>query len=483
MAVYSSRNTWIALVAFLSGLTGCASGGGASSAEDAGLDVSSLMAEARDVDPGVDPRETDNTDAAQDHLEAGDDAGAPAEARQHYGLALQSAQAAVAEDPQNPLAHRLAAYAHLALEDFRAAAAAFDQAAELRPIYEFEDIAAREAAFVDQYQEASPFLGSGEYEQAAVHLENADAVYGRRPEAKITLAQIYASLREHDQALQKIDEIDAFFASDQLEGVDEQMVADWRAQVEPFPLMRAQILADAGRFEEAASAYRTVVARDPGDLTARQDLAVILMQTGETEQALEVYRDLAMQPGLTSDGLTRIGLGLYQADQYAESAAMLERAADRSLMDRDAIEWWARALLADSAWTELQTVAQRWLELDPMSGQGHAILAQGANQAGNTQVAAGAVQVLQEMEYSVDNLQLRRNPNGGGDLSGSITNRTLSQGEEVTLVFTFYAENGRPIGNAMQTVSIGAEGMSEVFQLQFSSAEQVGGYSYEPRTP
>jgi tetratricopeptide (TPR) repeat protein len=332
---------------------------------------------------------------------------------------------------------------------------------------------------VEQYQLASPLLGTGEYEQAAEHLENADAVYSARPEAKITLAQIYAALRQHDNALEKMDEIDVFFASEDMANADEATAADWRAQAEGFPLMRAQILADAGRFEEAAVAYRAVVADDPGNITAKQDLAAILMQTGETEQALVVYRDLASQPGLSSDGLTRIGLGLYQADEYAEAAGVLERAVDTSPTDRDAVEWWARALLADSAWAELPPVAERWLELDPMSGQGHAILAQGANQNGNTTLTAETVRRLEALEYSVDNLQMRRDPSGGADVSGSVTNRTLAQGSPVTLVFTFYRESGTSLGNVSQTVQVGGEGMSQVFQLQFSSAEQVGGYSYE----
>lgn len=479
MEVRSSRNMFAALVALLMGLTGCASGGGGGSSSGDALDVGSLIAEARDIERGEDPRETDNTRAAEDHLDAGDDADAPAEARQHFQLAVTSAEAAVAEDPTNPLAHRLLAVAHLALENYQEAGASFDRAAELRPIYEFEDVGIRENAYIEQYQAASPLLGTGDYEQAAVYLENADAVYHGRPEAKITLAQIYASLREHDRAIQKIDEVEAFFASDAMAEIDAELAASWTAQVEGFPLMKAQVLADAGRFEEAATAYRALLAQDPGGIELKQDLAAILMQMGETEQGLAVYRDLASQPGLTGDGLSRIGLGLYQADQFAEAAATLEQATEVSPMDRDAIEWWARALMADSAWAELPPVVRRWIELDPQSQQGMAILAQAANQNGDTQLAAQTIQSVQNLDFSVDNLQMRRNPGGGADVSGAVTNRSLSQGSQVSLVFTFYAESGAPLGNVIHTVAVGGEGMSEVFQLVFDSAEQVGGYSYE----
>lgn len=478
MAVHSSRSMFIALVALLLGLSGCASGGGGSSSGDS-LDVDALMAEARDIETGEDIRETANTEAAEDALGAAEDADDPAQARQHYQTALTSAEAAIAEDPRNPLAYRLAALANLGLGDYQAAGQAFDQAQELRPIYEFEDVGVRENAYIDEYQAASPLLGSGDYEEAAVHLENADAIYHGRPEAKITLAQIYASLREHDLAVQKIDEVEEFLASDAMADVDEEMAANWRSQAEGFPLMKAQVLADAGRFEEAVTEYRALIAANPDDISLRQDLAAILSQMGEDEQALQVYRELANQPGLDADGLSRIGLGFYQADQYAEAASMLERAAEVSPMDRDALEWWARSLLADSAFAELPPVAERWLELDPASGQGHAILAQAANMNGDTQLAAETIRALEGLQFAVDNLQMRRDPNGGAEVSGGVMNRSAPEGSQATLVFTFYDTNGAPLGEVTQTVPLGAENMSNVFQFRFESDQMVDGYGYQ----
>jgi len=477
MGAQSSRRTTVALAAILMALSGCASGGGGGSSSGGDLDVEGLMAEARDVERGEDPRNTDNTRAAQDHLDAAGDADDPAQKRTHYQAALTSAQAAIAEDARNPLAYRLAGLADLGLGDFQAAGAAFDQSEELRPIYEFENIGVREQAYIDEYQEATPFLNSGDYDQAAVHLENASAIYHGRPEADITLAQIYASQRDHDRALAKIDAVEAFLSSDAMDNIDDEMAANWRSQTENFPLMRAQVLADAGRFEEAVATYRELVAQDPDDVAMQQDLGAILMQMGNTDEALQVYGRLLDRPGLNSDDLSRIGLGFYQADQYEQAAQALERAATVSPKDRDAIEWWARALYADSAWTELPPVVNRWVELDPQSQQALAILAQAANSAGNTQLAAQTVQRIQALEFSVDNLQMRRGPTGA-DVSGSASNRTRPQGSTVTLMFTFFGEDGAQLGTVNQTVTLGAEGMSEVFQLRFDSDQYVGGYSY-----
>lgn len=480
MADRSFRNTCIALFVLVVGLAGCASGGGGGGASSGGggVDLDAALAEARDVEQGESPRNTPNTDDAGDALDDGQDADDPAEARTHYQRALASAEAAIAEDPRNPLAHRLAALANLFLGNFQAAGEGFNDAEELRPIYQFEDVGIREQAYIDQYQLASPLLGEGSYEEAAVHLENADAVYGARPEAKITLAQIYAALREHDQAVQKIDEIEAFLSSPAMADIDDETATNWRAQAEGFPLMKAQVLADAGRFEEAVVEYRALVAANPDDIALQQDLGAILSQMGDTQGAVQVYTDLMSRPGLDSDGLSRIGLGFYGADEFGQAAMALERAAEVSPMDRDALEWWARSLMADSAWAEIPPVADRWLELDPQSQQGLAILAQASNVSGDTQGAASAIQRVQDLAFSVDNLQMRRNLDGGADVSGAVSNKTLEPGSNVTLVFTFYAESGDTLGTVVHTVAAGAQGMSEVFQLRFDSADAVGGYGY-----
>jgi len=59
-----------------------------------------------------------------------------------------------------------------------------------------------------------------------------------------------------------------------------------------------------------------------------------------------------------------------------------------------------------------------------------------------------------------------------------VVNRTARQGATATLTFTFYALNGSPMGTVTQSVSVAGEGMSEFFQVEFDSADTVGGYGY-----
>jgi len=107
------------------------------------------------------PRETDNTEAADEALEDGDDADDEAERRMHFQEALTSAQAEMAENPNNPLGYRLGALAALGLEQYAVAGEYFDRATELYPIYEVEDRPMREQVWIDLYQQAFPLVDSG----------------------------------------------------------------------------------------------------------------------------------------------------------------------------------------------------------------------------------------------------------------------------------------------------------------------------------
>lgn len=470
------RNGLVLVMAIALGATGCASGGGGGGS---GSSTQDLLAMAGG-DAGVNPVNTDNTRAAEDHLEAAEDSDTPEEARQHYEMAASAADLAIAEDGQNPLAYRLAAMAALGLEDFETAGMNFDRAQELRPVYEFDFIGIREAAWIEQYQLASPFVGSGDYETAAQYFENANAIYKNRPEAMVTLGQLYAQLREHDAAVQNIDEaLDFVNNSEAMTTVDSATAAAWRESTEGLPLLRAQVLADAGRFEEAVGTYRQLSAANPQDIELKKGLAAILTQMGNDAEAAQIYTELLDTPGLSPEDYFSIGVGFYQSNDYGLAVQAFSTAAEASVNDRDAIEMWARSLQLDSAYADIPPVAERWLDLDPNSQNAYLIMAQAANQLEDSEMTQTAIQAVDALEVAVSDLTLRRMAAGGATVNGSVINKTLDQGASVTLRFTFYRADGSPLGSVTETVSVGAADMAQVFSIQFDSAEEVGGYGYE----
>jgi tetratricopeptide (TPR) repeat protein len=453
------------------GLAGCASGassggGGSTAAAPSG-------------GAGENPRNTDLTSAAQMALDAANEATDAAEARTWYELALGHAESAITEDGRNPLAHRLAAMASMGTDDYVSADAHFDHAVALRPLYEFDFVGIRERAWIDLYQAASPLVAAADYEEAIVYFENAHAIYDQRPEAMITLGQLYSQLREHDKAIASLDAAMAFMESDAIAEADSATIEGWREQSADLPMLRAQVLSDAGRFEESVAAYRELSAANPTDTEIKRGLGSILMQMGNKAEALEVYSDLMSTPGLSAADLFSIGVGFYQASDYGNASQAFSNAADVSVKDRDAIEMWARSLQLDSAFASVPDVAARWVELDPNSQNAYLILAQAANQLDDQAATQAAIQAVDGLEVTMNDLQMQRFAAGGATVSGSVINKKLAEGASVSVVFTFYSDDGSPMGTVTESVSAGAADMASVFRVDFDSVETVGGYSYE----
>jgi len=424
------------------------------------------------------PRDTNNTRAADRALEDADKSSDQAERQAKFQQALTSAQAEIAENANNPLGYRLAALAALALEQYAEAGAYFDKATELYPLYIAEDLPLRENTWIDLYQKASPFIESGDYAAAAEIFEDANAIYQGRPEVMVTLAQIYASIDQLDRSIEYMDKVDAFMASDEAASTDPEMLAGWKEQADGLLELRAQVLAAAGRLEEAVDTYEKLRERDPSNSDYPLRQAMTLMDLDRQSEALELFGELLDSPNVSGSELYAIGVGFYQVDDFDRAVQGFSRAAERNPRDRDAIEMWARTLQLDSAYTDIPPVAERWLELDPNSQSGWAILAQSANANGDTEATQEAMVQLQALTVAVEQLELQRFGSGGGLVSGSVMNKTLAPGAAVALAFTFYGEDDSPIGSLTVPVTVGDPDVPVSFEGEFSSPDQVGGYSY-----
>ena len=79
---------------------------------------------------------------------------------------------------------------------------------------------------------------------------------------------------------------------------------------------------------------------------------------------------------------------------------------------------------------------------------------------------------------TVEDLELRRQGGNRVMVSGSLANRSIASGAQVTLTFTFYSDAGQAIGTATYQATVTDVGAKQVFQVDFESTQPVGGYGY-----
>lgn len=467
-------------------LGGCASAGGTAAPEGtAPVTGGEVLAQGERV------RNDANTRAAQDALEQAQEAATPEAAAPLYQAAADAAQAGIQADPTNPLAYRLAAEAFLGLGDYQQAGAMFDEAERLRPIYTLETERVRELAWIDRYQAAAPLVNAGDYEAAVQYFEDANAIYQGRPEVMLTLGQVYAQIGEYDKAIENLQAAQAIIESDRINEMDEATAEAWRAQAADIPVTIASSLVNAGRYDEAVSALRGLLAQDPGNIGYLRTLGTTFVRMEQPDSAKGVYDQMMAAGGMSSSDYYAVGVGYYQMEDFVAAAGAFKAGAEASVNDRDNVEMWARSLqiaypVGEDAPTppegtlaELRGAAERWLALDPNNQNAYLILAQTANRLGDADAARDLVGAIEALPVVMENPQLARAPSGGGLVTGTIRNKLRPAGSTATITVTFYDAAGAVIGTGSAQVQLGEAESSAGVRVDFDSDQYVGGYSYE----
>lgn len=428
---------------------------------------------------GLSPRQDQNTSTAGRLLRQADTMRDKSAARSVYRQALDAAHAAIIADSTNPLPRLQAGEAAIGAGDYREADTQLKTADRLRPIYELRTRTIREMAWFALYGQARPLLDAGQYDRAVPILENADVIYRERPEAMLALGQIYGQEGKDDRALANLDSAAMIIQdSSKLALVDSATVADWKARLDAVEVTRAEVLAHAGRYDESIDAFREVVRKHPDDVDDELKLAQLLVRTGKREEAERAYDAMLRGTALTATDLYAIGVGCYEIADYADAAKALAGAATRSPKDRDALAGWTHSLAMDSAYTQVPSVAERWITLDPNNPTAYTLEAQALKEQGNGQKARELLNRIRNLKVTVEDLDIHRGNKGGASITGTVTNRKLASGAQVTITFTFYDEAGDSLGTQSRILTMGGEGQAQQFTVGFDSDARVGGYGY-----
>lgn len=461
-------------------VSGCASGGTQAPSTPTGFEATEELPDwVAELPEGTEPRDNEHTSEATLFLVQAGASQDEAQRENYLRQALQAAQAGIDADPGNPQAYYQAGEALLGLDRIEEGAAMLDRAEELYPRYVWEGtMMLREQAWIDVFNEGIELYQAGEVEAAIEQMEVAHSVYRDRPEAMINLGSMYAQVGRFDDASEMFGEVIELTTGPWFDRMDEEVQAEWTETLHGAQQSRARLLLRAERYADAAAVYEEILARDPDNLEHLSAYAAALVAAGESERARALFDDLLTRPDLDASDYYTIGVGLYHADEFVESARAFRETYDRVPEHRDAAFNLAQTLYLSDQWEELLEVTENLMEVDPYSEHAYRYRVQALVRADREQEAVALLEQMEALPFTVDDMGLQP---GGRDvvLVGLVTNKAQDAGSSVRFRFHFYDVSGAAVGSVEESVQLGAEGQPVQFQVEAPSVPGLFGYRYE----
>ena len=424
------------------------------------------------------PLDNKYTGLASISLEAARTAMLPIEAAAAYQKALDLALDGIAELPMNSQSHFQAARAYIGLGRYTEADASFSRTEELWPDYLEETLLFRESGWVDMYNEALELREVDE--QAALDLFiKANIVLKNRPEAYLSIASILAGRSEYQEAIDAYEEVVRTIDLPATRDREEETLANW-ADFRTMALLNiGQLYLATDRPEEAAEAYEAVLEADPDNEQARGSLAIAIAAGGEGEAALGMYEAILADTLSSEYDYYNAGVGFYQAEVWERAAVAFRLVIDGNPMQRDALQNMAQSMVLAGQYEELLPFSKQLLEMDPQNEVAFRFHARALVETGKSDEGVALMETMAELPFLVDNLRLTAIGTTDTRIDGLVVNKTLEVGVSVTLRFHFFDREGTDLGTKDVDVTTGAVDVAMAFQVQFTSGQSAGGYSYE----
>ncbi|MFC1575588.1 tetratricopeptide repeat protein [Gemmatimonadota bacterium] len=464
--------------AIISG-TGCAASGGGSG-PTAASGTSPMLPSAQTLEEGTRPRDNSHTSSAELYLTQAQTSSDEAEQGQRYRQALTAAQDGIAADPGNPQSYFQAGQAYVGLGDWTNANTMLTKADSIYPRYVLETEAWRERGWANAYNSAIEILLEGDLEGAVEIFEQAAALYPERPEAFLQLGAIYGRLDRYPESVVVFRRaVEILQESKESQMLDTANAGIWEQHWQIASSGLGQSLTFSEQFEEAATLYGELLAENPEDVTIIGSLASVLTELGQPDSVQALYDNLLNRGGLGERDYFNAGVGLYQIENYDRAAEAFERAASMNPFNRDARLNLAQTHYAANAWEPLIPAARALLEVDPLNEIVWIFLARALNETGQAEEANTVFLEYQAIGYSLDQIRLEPNQDGGARITGQMKNTSAEAGSTVTLRFHFGGESGQEIGTLDIRVQMPDMDMFQIFQDEFTSPDFVTGYRYE----
>jgi tetratricopeptide (TPR) repeat protein len=446
-------------------LGGCAA---ATSSTGAATGPSTASAGGKTYPPGTRPSESKFTTPAKLAI-----------AQKNWQVALQQAQQGIAADSANPQHYYIAGQAYAGLGQYAAADSMYDIAQGKYPAYEQEIEPLREQAWAEAFNKGVNAYTAGNTDEAVKDWEQANLIYGGRPEAYQNLAALYTQQGKYEPAIAAYH---AGLASIQNGPATRELTAEETTERAEAKATMTENLAELLQFTEQYAAaeklFREELATDSTNIGLQAKLAsAIAAQPGRAAEAQAIYSGLLSRQDLKPGDLTSVGVALFNAKDYQRAGEAFKRLTAARPNSRDAWYNYANSLYASEQFPPLVAVAEKLVQLDPLSEDAALILARAYKETNQNQKALAVLDKNEKLPIKVKDLSMRVGA-GKSTITGTAVGNAAAAGTPVTLRFTFYSETGT-LGTQNVTVNAPANGATAQFTATFENAEAPVAYSYE----
>lgn len=457
------------------------------------------------------PGNTLQTRSATLYLDQAEKAQNPADKQKFLKQALDMALEGVAKNAGNPKSWFVLGQVHAAQGNALGADSAFDKAETMWPEYAKETEQPRFRAFATAFNEGVAAIQEKNNQVAIAKLEAANAVYGKRPAASLNLGSLYVSMNQLDKAGAAFQHALEILRGPERKALNEAEAKQWAQWEEAAAFNYAQILASTGKYDEAVKAYQDYLAGNPGNLTAKSSLAEVYVRMGKQEEASKVFQEL-LSGDLSDDEFFQVGVGLFRGNQYAPAADAFRKAIAKNPSSRDAHYNLAQAIYSQvqdledkrakagaaevktidaqlkPLYEELQVITQKTRTFDPNNRTVLALLARGYRGMADVDVKAATdwknrtlevMKTHQDLPFEVSDVAMVVSEAGEAKITGKVVNLKATEGQPISLTFSFLGKDGKVLGTQDVTVTAPKAEAQVEFNTSLKTTEPLGGWSYK----
>ena len=380
-----------------------------------------------------------------------------------YAEALGELESEIGDD-EDPTALWLAAEANIGLGDFEAADALLDRFVAASPACQDRADNSRFNGWATAYNEAIQHYQAGDQEASLASFLKANVIkedsraFNNAGLLYENLGDVDAAIAEFQQAVETDDPSD---------------------QARDASLNLAEALRSQGRGDEATAALKAFADSHPGDVMAEMNYALALVIAGDPEAAQPTFASLLARDDLDVDQWNQVGVGLYEAEAFADAVVAFQKARELNPYDRDALNNLATSALEAGDLALAAELSALLVEWYPYDFDAYTLLANAASQSKDAARALQAIQQRGSLAFSLENVQLRERGEDTYVVEGMVMGRSDQAGATVTVPIEFVGPQGEIAATEQLQLVIPPDGDTELFQVELTSEAPIAGFRFQ----